>query len=146
MIEDIKPYALEGKDRQFNQLLVNCANIAYRLNHDPGKGVYYYLEAEKYGPMRPADAYNMMYAHLDLQEYPEAQARARLLLTVNYPSREQALLHTIWTSLEAKDYPMAAQFAEVYLKETPKATKMVDVIRRIREGDRVEELVEMFRK
>ncbi len=146
IVAELEPYAYSGNDGQYLELLVNCANMAYNLNHDPKKGAKYYLMAEKYGAMRAGDVYNLMYAHLDMKEYPQAQARAQLLLSVNYPNREQALLHTIWTSLEAGDYPTASQSAGIYLKENPKAAKMGEVIRRIEENDRVGELVEMFRK
>lgn len=146
IMAELKPYALDGKDSQYNEMLVNCANIANRLVNDPKKGIHYYLEAEKYGPMRARDAYNMMSAHLQLGEYREAQARAQLLLTVNYPSRGEALLSMVLTSLEAVDYPTAAKHATILLKENPKIPKMAEIIRRIQENDRVEGLVELFRE
>ncbi len=145
IVDELRPYALPEKDPQFNQLLTNLGNLAYRLNHDPAKGLSYYLEAEKYGPIRPSDAHNIMYAHLELGQYPEAHVRAKLLLKVGYPDRQQALLHLIRTTLEIKDYPEAKRVVQQFLTEYPKATKMKEVIRRIDEEDRVDELVDMFR-
>ena len=141
----MEPYALPGNDPRYKELLLNCAMLAYKVNGQSEKGLELYLKAEKYGAIRPEDAASMMNIHLELEQYPEAQARAELLLTVNYPSRQQALLQVMRTYMEAEDYQSVLPHARIFLEENPQAGKMGDLIQSIEEDDHPEAFLELFR-
>ena len=145
IIAELEPYALPDNDPRYKELLLNCAMLAYKVNGQSEKGLELYLKAEKYGPIRPEDAASIMNIHLELQQYPEAQARAELLLTVNYPSRQQALLQVMRTYMEARDYQSVLPHARTFFEENPKAGKMGDLIRSIEENDHPEVYLELFR-
>ena len=81
-----------------------------------------------------------------LEDYPAALEQAIFLVEQNYPNERKALRIAVNCALEAKNYSEAMKYSEIYLQSNPEDKTISTIYSRIKNGDRVEELVEVFRK
>jgi len=106
----------------------------------------FFESVRKDHPQNPIFALYLMEACFVLEDYPAALEQAIFLVEQNYPNERKALRIAVNCALEAKNYSEAMKYSEIYLQSNPEDKTISTIYSRIKNGDRVEELVEVFRK
>jgi tetratricopeptide (TPR) repeat protein len=105
----------------------------------------FFESVRKDHPQNPIFALYLMEACFVLEDYPAAFEQAIFLVEQNYPNERKALRIAINCALEAQNYSEAMKYSELYLQSHPEDKTINTIYARINNGDRVEELVEIFR-
>ncbi len=153
LVAELRPYALKGNDKQFADLCIDDGlTYFYRLN-DPLKAKAALIDALAYYPRSPLVGEHLGKVNLTLLEsyflkkdIEQANLIAGELIEASYPSMEESLRIGIHIALEAQQYDKAQQYIARYLKEVPKDAFILEIDKRLQEGDRVEELRLLFRQ
>ena len=144
IINQLKPYAVPGKDYEYAKLIAQEARIAIREKNIPQEGLKLLKQAEYYSPNLNLILLYKLEAHFLLKNFREAYKLSELLIQISYPSQEKAIRIAVHSALEAEMYDKALEKSELYIKNIDEKGVIFEVNKRLKANDNVVELKNLF--
>lgn len=116
IIDQLKPDASKGNDKEMSWLLADQGRDALRIKGNPDEALKFLEQAEYYKKDQQRATLYFVEAYFVKQQYDVALIHAEKLVMLQYPSLENALRIATHTALEANNYEKALQFSTMYLK------------------------------
>ena len=144
IIDELKPYAVQGNDKEYANLLYE-AGIYHRNNQpDNAQALKFFEMAYPYAPQLGINLYQLTVTHFEEDHFQEAYFYGDQLAKLRYPPYKKTLKIAIHVSLAAKEYQSAANYAVTYLNRWQDDPVIEEVEFRLRTGDRIEDLGNLF--
>ena len=118
-IDDLRPYAIQGKDLEYANLVWRAGKY-YRDNNDLGEALQWHLEAEDYFKNYPVNVMGTMDAYYRMGEFQKAYDKSKVLLDIGYPSKERAFKMAIDCGLRAEHMKDVEEYCKQYLQLYPR--------------------------
>ncbi|MEO1803174.1 MAG: hypothetical protein AAFU33_00110 [Bacteroidota bacterium] len=146
ILEELKPYAFKGNDRQYAELLLDQAVTHFQAQRNPMDALPYYEASDSYQTLDSPYLLELMEVYFVLGKYEQAHNQALKLLERGYPAQDRALKIAMHTALEAGRYGQARQHSEAFLALDPDDQISQVISQRLNENDRVDSLKYLFRR
>ena len=111
ILDELRPYAIEGNDLEFARLLKGSGTYSLTNTQDPKRALTYLNEAESYFPENPPLWMDLVNTHFRSENYPAAFHYAEKLVKNHHPSQEESLRIAVQCALEAEFYKDAERYA-----------------------------------
>lgn len=118
-IEKLESYAIEGKDPEYANLLLDLAKIYRNEKQDLRTAFSYHQQALRYDQSSGVYYIGLVDAAFRLDEYDLALAYSQKLIAYHYPSEQQALKIARDCAIMANQYQLALQYCDTYLNKWP---------------------------
>jgi tetratricopeptide (TPR) repeat protein len=144
VLQKLEPYAIPEKDHEYARLLVSEGEQVLREDNDPAKALEIFNKVSYYDP---TDKNNLLYrleAHFLLGEMNEAYQLSLKLVEMRYPDERKARRIAIHTALEAGLYEEAYQHSFEYSEKWPDDQIIQEILVRLKTGQNVKELKNLF--
>lgn len=112
--EDLRPYAVLGKDSEYAHILWSIGKF-YRNQKEYQKALEFHLESETYSTALAANYIGLMESNYYLEDYAKAYQYSLNLITLNYPNEKKAQEIAIDCALMAGFKHKALNHIESYL-------------------------------
>ncbi|MEM0997990.1 MAG: hypothetical protein AAGN35_12945 [Bacteroidota bacterium] len=142
-LEDLAPYATPGNDREYAGLLLEVG-LHHRRTGNPAAAIPYLERAHSYSPRLGRNLYFLTVTHFEMKQFRAAYPYVRDLVRIKYPPYERTLKIGMHVALAAQEYQSAADYAVTYLNRWQDDPVVVEVERRLRTGDRIATIVDLF--
>lgn len=139
----LEPYAVKGNDKEYANLIMHLG-LALKAQDKLDEAIDLFLKAERYSPNLGENVHHLTVAQFESGDYQGANTHVRKLVEIKYPPFKKTLQLGVRIALLAKDYQHAADLAVTYLNRWEDDPKIVEVERRLRSGDRINQLVDLY--
>lgn len=146
LLDKLRPDALPGNDPKFGALLLDQFIVLQEVKQDAAAELAHLAEADQYMALTYRQVVTLMELHFLAGDFEAAHGQALRLIELGFPTQPIALRMGIHTALEAGLYGEAEGHCAEYLEWVPDDGMIREVYERLRSGDRVEELKELFSK
>ncbi|MEO0581394.1 MAG: hypothetical protein AAF135_04135 [Bacteroidota bacterium] len=146
ILEELKPYALKGNDRQYAELLLDQGVTYFQAQRNPENALPYFEASDSYQTLDSPYLLQLMEVYFVLGKYEQAHNQALRLLEKGYPAPDRALKIAMHTALEAARYDQAKQHSAAFLALDPNDPLSQEILQRLNENDRVDSLKYLFRR
>ncbi len=113
--DELKPYAIENKDVEYANLLLELAKTYRNQLKDYKTALYHHRQALRYDQTTGAMYVGLMESNFHLGNYTMALKHAQKLLEYNYPSPQSALSSAISCAIMADQNKVALVYCNAYL-------------------------------
>ena len=145
VVEQLRPNAQIGVDREFSELLRGQARFKYTVEKDFESAERIMNEAVIYDSLSGNNQIALMEINFISDDKSQAYIHSLKLVELNYPTEEQALKMAIHCALEANLYPDALMHSNRYVERWQ--NPVVNEVRsRLINGIEIPELKFMFRR
>lgn len=144
LIGELEPFAVMGNDKEYAALLLEAGSYIRKTEKRADLAAEYFRSALRYSPNFGTANYEMMVNEFLLEQYDSAYHYVKVLVRMKYPPYKETLKKGIHVSLAAKQYQSAADYAVTYLNRWQDDPAISEVERRLRTGDRIDTLIELF--
>ena len=103
-------------------------------------------QARSYSPKLGKNTYHLCIAYFESGALEKAYKEALKLAEMKYPPYARTLKMAIHISLAAEEYQSAANYAVTYLNRWQDDPVIAEVEQRLRTGDRIPTLIQLFGK
>lgn len=145
-IEDLQPYAVSGNDKEYSNLLLRQGINFRTIDDGNDTAISYFERAYLYSPLLGRNVYYLTITHFESDNFTESFKYATELVAMKYPPYQKTLKIAVHVSLAAKQYQSAADYAVTYLNHWQDDETISEIEKRLRTGDRVESLIDLFDK
>jgi len=140
---ELEESATEGNDIEYAAILRECG-VYYRLKKQNVQALQYFEDAHSYSPLLADNIFQLVVVNFELGKMSEAYRHMITLEKMSYEPYMKTLKMGIHVSLAAKEYQSAANYSVKFLNIWPDDTAVQEVEQRLRTGDRIESIVEIF--
>ncbi len=144
ILDKLESHATLGNDREYANVLVASGEYFRKELKDNQKALSYFTRAEKYSPLMGKNIYYLAIIHFEEGNYPASFQNAKKLVELNYQPYKRSLKIGIHTALAAREYQAAADWAVTYLYRWQDDPVIAETERRLRTGESVETIVNLF--
>lgn len=144
MLEDLEQYAIPGNDLEYAGLLLSEGKVQRKERQDNVKALEYFERAYSFSPVLGTNLYQLATTHFDAGNFADSYRYITQLADLKYQPYNRTLKMAIHVSLAAREYQSAANYAVTYLNRWQDDPAIAEVERRLRTGDRIETLVDLF--
>lgn len=116
-IHELEPYAVEGNDVEYANLLWQLAKHLRVKMKDYSGALRYHRQVLAYDPLLEANYVGLMEANYLLGNFSEAHHYSKKLVEFRYPTEEKALRIAIECALQAGAMDEAERYCQVFLKK-----------------------------
>jgi len=141
--DSLEPYAVEGNDKEYANLLMHLG-LSLEKSSTLKQRVNLFLKAKTYSPNLGKNLYHLTISQLELGDYQGANTHVRKLVEIKYPPFKTTLKTGVQIALLANDYQHAADLAVTYLNRWNDDSRIIEVERRLRTGDRIPQLTDLY--
>lgn len=143
-IKKLKPFAADHDKEYANILMFSGLNLK-KLNNKLA-AVTHFEEAVKYAPILGKNLFHSCVTHFELGNFKQSYKYVNELVRLRYPPFDKTLKMGVHISLAATEYQSAADYAVTYLNRFDKHPTILEVENRLRTGDRIHSLIDLFAK
>ena len=145
VLENLKPFAVEGKDTEYAVLVKNFAAY-YRLSlGDLRKAEEYHLLAYRYDPALNSNLLGLAEIYTRFGNFKKALPYCRKLVEVGYPDPQQALTFGLEIALRAGDLDLGLVWARQLSQLLPNDGALKTLIYRLETRTELDKILEGFR-
>ena len=144
IIQDLEPYAVLGNDKEYANLLVEQGRNYRNFYDDDATALGYFEWATEYSPLLGRNIYYLAITQFELGNTEKALEYARKLVEMKYQPYKRTLKIALHIALAASEYQDAANYAVTYLNRWQDDEIIAEIEERLRTGDRIDSLVELF--
>ncbi len=143
VIEELEPYAIKGKDKEYAILLWQVAIFYRKELKDYEKALAYHKKAQTYYENLEANYIGLMESCYYLGDYIQAYGYSQNLISFNYPDEKKALRIAIDCAMQANLLDEAQGHVKVYLSKWNDQDILIlnENIERLKKGDTKENIV-----
>lgn len=145
-IEDLQSYAAPGNDTEYAGLLFAEGVYLRKELQQPNKALEYFEQARSYSPRLGKNLYYLSLSYFEKGDFAAAYQSVVPLIKLKYQPYQKTLKMGIHLSLAAREYQAAANYAVTYLNRWQDDPTIAEVEQRLRNGDRIESIVDLFGK
>lgn len=145
ILEDLRPYAVAGVDKEFAGMLM--AQGRFELEKAAGRAaaLRYFEEAFTFDPLLGDNLYHLTAEHYRAGNFKQAYTYGSELAKLRYPPYQRTLDIAVMVALAAGEYQAAANYAVTYLNRWQDNPRIAEVERRLRTGERIATLIDLYR-
>lgn len=142
-LDKLKPKARKGIDYEYSALLIDQGRYLLRVHKTPEKALSLFNLAQEYTPANNALLLSLE-AHFELNQYQQAFMVSKKLIQQQFPNAQKAYKMSIHCGLMAKRYQETYDISKFYLQQWPQDATVQEVLQRLTNNDRIEELKFLF--
>ena len=143
-LENLKPFAVEGKDREYAVLLKDFAAY-YRFSRgDLRKAEEYHLAAHRYYPDLPSNMLALAEIYTRFGNFAKALPFCRKLVEIKYPEPQKALLFGLEIALRVDQLDLGLTWAKQLAVILPGDAALKRLIYRLENRTELDKILEGF--
>lgn len=144
LIKELEPYSVSGNDKEFANLYLELGLIHRKETKNLQVALEHFNEAAIYSRRFGRNLYYKCITEFELGKTQLAHNSCKGLVEMRYPPYDRTLRIGIHISLAAEEYQAAANYSVIYLNLWPDDPGILEIESRLRTGDRIEALLELF--
>jgi len=126
VIEELKPYAIIGKDTEYSAILCEMGLHYSEGNQDLTTALEYFKLGYKFDPWYRKNVYHLVLEHHNLRNFDEGFIYSEALTQVQYPNVNTAFRLSILIALQANQPNIALTYCENYVKMSAPFDQLIE--------------------
>ena len=119
VIAELKPYSITGKDVKYASMYTDNGMLRWKAFGNLIAARSDFEKAHEYAPDYGINLQQLVAVNEQLADYKRAYKYSKQLVTIQFPTKEKALLTAINSAFNARLYPQCREHAIEYLKLNP---------------------------